>query len=59
MEMAGALVDAGAAALAAAEGRDVDGVLDAGNSMVEACEACHVPYRDSGRAMGPPPAALV
>ncbi len=54
MEMAGALVDAGAAALAAAEAKDVDAVLDAGNGIVDVCETCHVPYRD-GRQMGPPP----
>ena len=55
MEMAGALVDAGAAALAATEARDVDAVLDAGNGIVDVCETCHVPYRDGGRQMGPPP----
>ena len=55
MELAGAMVDAGAAALEAAEARSVDGVLDAGNVLIEICEACHQPYRDGGRPMGPPP----
>ena len=57
MELAGAMADAGANALSAAEARDVDGVLDAGNALIEVCEACHQPYRDGGRPMGPPPEA--
>ena len=55
MELAGAMADAGANALSAAEARNVDGVLDAGNTLIEVCEACHQPYRDGGRPMGPPP----
>ena len=55
MELAGAMADAGAAALAAAEAQNVDGVFDAGNTLIEICEACHQPYRDGGRPMGPPP----
>ena len=53
MEMAGELVAAGTDALRATEARDVGGVLEAGNRMAAACEACHQPYRDGGRAMGP------
>lgn len=55
MELAGAMSEAGAAALSAAETRDVDGVFAAGNTLIEVCEACHQPYRDGGRPMGPPP----
>ena len=55
MELAGAMADAGADALIAAQARNVDGVLDAGNTLIEVCEACHQPYRDGGRPMGPPP----
>lgn len=55
MELAGAMADAGAAALAAAETQNSDGVFDAGNTLIEICEACHQPYRDGGRPMGPPP----
>ena len=55
MELAGAMSEAGAAALTAAEARDVDGVFTAGNTLIEGCEACHQPYRDGGRPMGPPP----
>lgn len=55
MELAGALVDAGTAALRATDARDVNGVLDAGDRIAEVCEACHQPYRDGGRAMGPQP----
>ena len=57
MELAGAMADTGAAALAAAEAQNVDGVFDAGNTLIEICEACHQPYRDGGRPMGPPPEA--
>lgn len=35
------MVDAGAAALRAAKALDADGVNDAGNLVVEACEMCH------------------
>ena len=55
MELAEAMSEAGAAALTAAEARDVDGVFVAGNTLIEVCEACHQPYRDGGRPMGPPP----
>ena len=54
MELAGAMSEAGAA-VTAAEARDVDGVFAAGNTLIEVCEACHQPYRDGGRPMGPPP----
>ena len=56
-EFGASVVDAGAEALAAAEAEDVDAVLESGNRIAAACEACHQPYRDGGRAMGPPPEA--
>ena len=55
MTMATAMYEGGRAALVAVQARDVDAILDAGNSLVE---ACHVPYRDGGRPMGPPPGAV-
>ena len=36
-----ALVDAGEAALRAAEARDVESIADVGNQIIEACESCH------------------
>ncbi len=36
-----AMVEAGALALKAAKAKDPDGVNDAGNLMVDACEMCH------------------
>ena len=36
-----ALVDAGEAALRAAQARDVESIADAGNQIIEACESCH------------------
>lgn len=36
-----ALVEAGAAALKAAEGKDVAAIADVGNQIIEACESCH------------------
>ena len=54
MEMAGELVAAGTETLRAAEAKDVSGVLESGNRIAAACESCHQPYRDGGRAMGPP-----
>ena len=53
MDLAGELVAAGNDALVAAERQDVAAVLESGNRIAAACEACHQPYRDSGRAMGP------
>jgi hypothetical protein len=55
MRFSSAMADAAAAALKAAEARNVDGILDAGDRIVPVCEACHEPYRDGGRKMGPPP----
>ena len=55
MTMATAMYEGGRAALVAVQARDVEATLDAGNSLVE---ACHVPYRDGGRPMGPPPGAV-
>ena len=53
MDLAGELVAAGNDALVAAERQDVAAVLESGNRIAAACEACHQPYRDGGRAMGP------
>ena len=53
MDLAGELVAAGNDALVAAEAQDVAAVLESGNRIAAACEACHQPYRDGGRAMGP------
>ena len=55
MKYSSAMADAAAAALKAAEARNVDGLLEAGDRIVPVCEACHEPYRDGGRKMGPPP----
>jgi len=55
MTLSQELVDAGTDALRAAEARSVEGVLAAGDRIAAACEACHQPYRDGGRTMGPPP----
>ena len=36
-----ALVEAGTMALKAAEKRNVDGVLEAGNLLIDSCQSCH------------------
>ena len=36
-----AMVEAGATALTAAEAKDVDGITEAGNQIIDACEVCH------------------
>ena len=41
METSRALVDAGEAALKAALAKDVDGINEAGNQIVDSCEMCH------------------
>jgi hypothetical protein len=48
-----ALVDAGAAAMKAADEKNTDALLAAGDQIVPVCEGCHKPYRDAGRTMGP------
>jgi hypothetical protein len=55
MKFSTALADAAAAALRAAEAKNLDALLEAGDRIVPVCEACHEPYRDGGRKMGPPP----
>ena len=57
MEMSRDMLDAAVMALSAVETEDLDGVMEAGGRIVEVCEACHEPYRDGGRKMGPPPDA--
>ena len=44
-----AMVDAGAAALKAAEAKDVDAVIEVGNRIVDACETCHDTHWDRSR----------
>ncbi len=46
MKMSQALVDAGAVALKAAEAKNVDAVLEAGNQIIDTCETCHASYLD-------------
>jgi len=38
------LQDAGLKALSAIEAKDTQGLMDAGGTIDEACEACHVTY---------------
>jgi hypothetical protein len=40
------LVDAGAAALTAADARDVTALLKAADRVIVVCESCHAPYRN-------------
>jgi cytochrome c553 len=47
-----ALVEEGAAALRAAEKKNPDALLAAGDKIVPVCMACHEKYRDGGRGMG-------
>ncbi len=47
-----ALAEEGAAALRAAEKKDTDALLAAGDKIVRVCMACHEKYRDGGRGMG-------
>ena len=51
MVMSQELVNAGVVALEAAEARDVEGLLGAGDQLVVVCETCHEPYRDGGVSM--------
>ena len=51
MKMSRALVDAAAVALKAAEAKNADGVVKAGDQIVSVCEACHEPHWDQGRKM--------
>ena len=57
MQMSREMLDSAALALAAAERQDLDQLMEAGGLIVAVCEACHEPYRDGGRTMGPPPDA--
>ncbi len=41
VETSQTMVDAGEDALVAARERDADGVIDAGNAVIDACEICH------------------
>ena len=34
-----------------AQTKNVDGMLEVGGELTEACDACHVPYRDKPRAV--------
>ena len=46
MKSSQALVDAGAIALKAAEARNLDALVDAGNQIVDSCETCHEKHWD-------------
>ena len=46
MKMSQEMVDAGAVALKAAESRNVDALIDAGNQIVDSCSRCHESYWD-------------
>lgn len=58
MQMSRAMVDAGAAALEAAESRDPDAVFAVGETVYVACDRCHGLYwiddQDRGRIRDPP-----
>ncbi len=51
MQMSQALVDAGTAAFTAAEAKNAEGVMMAGDGIYTACENCHMKYQPQ-----PPPA---
>lgn len=55
MKLATALATAAGDALRGAESKNADAILEAGDRIAAICEACHEPYRDGGRKMGPPP----
>ena len=57
MEMSREMLDAAVVALKATESQDLEQLMEAGGLIVTVCEACHEPYRDGGRKMGPPPDA--
>jgi hypothetical protein len=44
VKMTREFIDAGRAALAAADARNVDGILAAGGDLNESCDACHAKY---------------
>ena len=45
MQMSQALVDAGAAAFKAAEAKNAEGVMMAGDALYNSCEGCHMKYQ--------------
>jgi cytochrome c553 len=51
MKMSRAMVDAAATAAKAAEAKNVDAIMAAGDRIVSTCESCHQVYRDKGRRM--------
>jgi cytochrome c553 len=55
MKLSTAMAAAAGDALRGAESKNADAILDAGDRIAAICEACHEPYRDGGRKMGPPP----
>ena len=44
MEMSQAMVDAGAVAMEAAQAKNVDALVGAGNPIIESCQTCHQSY---------------
>ena len=55
-KQARALVDSAKAAAAAAQAKNVDGVLDAGNTIYEACDGCHQKYMPARQVENAAPA---
>lgn len=55
MKFSAAMAEAAARALRGAEARAPEALLKASDDVAAICEACHEPYRDGGRKMGPPP----
>jgi len=51
MKMSRALVDAAAEAAKAAQDKNLNALMAAGDRIETSCESCHVPYRDNGRQM--------
>ncbi len=52
MDFSQKLAQGGAAAIKAAEARDMNALSTASDRIVQVCMACHQPYRDGGRQMG-------
>ena len=59
MKLSRELVDSGVVALKAAEAKNVDALLKAGDVIVPVCEKCHEVYRDRPQDGGAPPCRRV
>lgn len=51
MKLSRGLVDAAAAAMKAADARNIEALIEANGRIVAICENCHEPYRDGGKGM--------